>query len=414
MTHVYTNLAASIQASSSRSAADQQVLETIRESKILVVDDQRIVRELLKVYLNAGGYKNLIFAEDGDDALEMMKAESPDLMVLDLQMPRMGGLEVCEAIRNDPDFSNLPVLVQTAADSPEDRARVFQSGATDMVGKPINDAELLARVGIHLQNRHMLRQLSVYRDSMERELDAARAMQHSMMPTETQVADLEARYGVEIRHLFETCDALGGDLWKVWAVDDSRMGFKVVDFTGHGVVASLNTFRFQSLTLGDNMAKSGLSGYTERLNARLKSLLPVGQFATAIAGYIDFEKDVIRYVAAGGPRPFLLTPDNPDGEFCDSEGRPLGMTHDTEYPAREIPFGPGSMFFLYSDALTETPDMTNPVCGEDRIQEVLSRHARNGGHPFDALVDDFFSNVEGPLNDDLTMLMLRRPAREET
>ena len=146
----------------------------IKSPKILIVDDQIVVRKLIEFYLTAGGYNNLIFAEDGDDALAAIEAEAPDLVILDLQMPRMGGFEVCERLRGNADYQMLPILVQTAADSAEDRARIFEAGATDMVGKPINDAELRARVGIHLQNRHMLNQLSVYRESIERELSIAR------------------------------------------------------------------------------------------------------------------------------------------------------------------------------------------------------------------------------------------------
>lgn len=412
MNYTSPHLMASIQAASSRSDADERLLATIRASKILVVDDQRLVRELLKVYLTAGGYTNLVFAEDGEQALRTIADEKPDLMILDLQMPKMNGYEVCEAVRQDPDLAGLPVLVQTAADSPEDRARVFKSGATDMVGKPINDAELLARVGIHLQNLHMLRQLSIYRSSMERELEAARRMQHGIMPTDDKIARVESQYGVEIRNLFQTCDALGGDMWNVWPIDDRRMGFITVDFTGHGVVASLNTFRFQSLTVGDGYDPDSLQEYTERLSRRLHGLLQVGQFATAIGGYIDFEADVLRYVAAGGPRPFLLLPGEEEGRFIDSDGRPFGMTPDAQYPVREAPFPPGSLLFLYSDALTETPDMVAPVCPDLRIQELLSRPAGPDDHPFDRLVHDFFSRLDEPLKDDLTMVMLRRPARD--
>ena len=412
MNYASPHLAASIQAAASRSDADSRLLSTIRESRILVVDDQRIVRELLKVYLNAGGYKNLLFAEDGAQALELIAAEEPDLMILDLQMPRMNGYEVCEAVRNDPKYAGLPVLVQTAADSPEDRARVFKSGATDMVGKPINDAELLARVGIHLQNLHMLRQLSIYRSSMERELEAARRMQHGIMPGDDKIAVLEQQYGIEIRNLFQTCDALGGDMWNVWRIDDRHMGFTNIDFTGHGVVASLNTFRFQSLTLTDDLDPLDLKNYSERLNRRLHALLQVGQFATAIGGFIDFEENVIRYVAAGGPRPFLLLPGEDRGSFIASDGRPLGMTPDATYPIHEVPFPPGSMLFMYSDALTETPSMANPVCTEDRIAEILAARPDDGSHPFDRLVEDFFSRLKDPLKDDLTMVMLRRPPTE--
>lgn len=96
----------------------------IRASKILVVDDQLVISKLLGFYLNAGGYENWTFAEDGDDALEAIEADEPDLVLLDLQMPRMGGLKVYKVLRNDPRYLMLPILVQTAADSPEDRAEV--------------------------------------------------------------------------------------------------------------------------------------------------------------------------------------------------------------------------------------------------------------------------------------------------
>ncbi len=395
--------------------AESALRRTILGSSILVVDDQRIVRELLKVYLNAGGYDNLIFAADGDEALEIIGTETLDLVVLDLQMPTIGGLEVCETVRRDPQMAYLPILVQTAADSPEDRARIFAAGATDMVGKPINDAELLARVGIHLQNRHMLRQLSRYRESMERELEAARRMQHDMMPPASMVEQLEQTYPIRIRHHFQTCDELGGDIWNLWPVSESRLGFAIVDFTGHGVSASLNTFRFQSLSLslGREIEECGLQETVERLGNELSELLPIGQFATAIIGEIDFHADAIRYAAAGGPSPFLKRPEEYGDIFCPSQGRPLGMVRGSEYPVTELPFPPGSSVFLYSDALTETPSMVDPVYDEDRISAVLTGRAGiDAETPFDGLVQDFFGRLDAPLNDDLTLVQFERLPEE--
>ena len=382
----------------------------IKASKILIVDDQMVVRKLIEYYLTAGGYSNLISAEDGDDALAAIEAEAPDLVILDLQMPRMGGFEVCKRLRANPDHGMLPILVQTAADSAEDRARIFEAGATDMVGKPINESELRARVGIHLQNRHMLNQLSVYRESMERELDIAREMQHGIMPTDRHREKLKQMYGVDIRSHFQTCDALGGDMWDVWPINTRRMGFTIVDFTGHGVVASLNTFRFQSLTMsagfldGDDVTK-----YTEKLNRQLHSMLSIGQFATAIGGYIDFQDNVIRYVGAAGPKPFLVDPDGKSGRFLASEGRPLGMTREASYEQQEVAFPPGSSLFLYSDALTETPDMVNPVYDDDRIAMALTGGLESDLEPFDGLLADFVDRAPGPLDDDLTLVMISRP-----
>jgi phosphoserine phosphatase RsbU/P len=383
----------------------------IHASRILVVDDQKMVRELLKIYLTKGGFENLLFAADGDEALEIVAAEDPDLVVLDLQMPRMNGLDVCKALRADPKHALLPVLVQTAADSAKDRAEIFQSGATDMVGKPINDAELLARVGIHLQNRHMLGELSKYRESMQRDLQTARKMQHQLMPGPRALSSLHAAYDIEIKSHFQTCDELGGDMWNVWPIDANRIGFSIVDFTGHGVVASLNTFRFQSLVSAMDFDPVNQIEFVGKLNRRLHRMLPSGQFATAIIGYIDLSHDVMRYMAAAGPKPFIVSPHYPDGAFLESSGRPLGMTGDSAYVEYEEAFPPGSSLFLYSDALTETPDMVNPVYNEDRMQAALTGRTERDGHPFDMIIEDFLDHAREPLNDDLTMIMLTRPGK---
>lgn len=389
--------------------SDTELVEAIRGSKILVVDDQKMVRELLKIYLMTGGYEDLIFAADGDEALEAIANEDPDLVILDLQMPRMNGLDVCKTLRADPQYSILPVLVQTAADSAEERAEIFRAGATDMVGKPINDAELLARVGIHLQNRHMLGQLTLYRETMERDLQLARDMQHRIMPDARSLGHIHDKYDIEIKSHFQTCDALGGDMWNVWPVDAEKIGFHVIDFTGHGVVASLNTFRFQSLVAATDFDPARQVEYVEKINRNLHRMLPSGQFATAIGGYIDFSNDVIRYTAAAGPKPFLISPEHPDGTWLPSEGRPLGMTSDSNYEEYEVAFPPGSSLFLYSDALTETPDMINPVYDEARMQAALTGKVDAEGHPFDVIRADFFDCAKDPLNDDLTMIMLTRP-----
>ena len=392
--------------------ADAALEAAILASRILIVDDQKMVRELLKIYLTNGGYENLLFAADGDEALDIIAAANPDLVVLDLQMPRMSGLEVCKKLRADPKHELLPVLVQAAADSAEDRKEIFRSGATDMVGKPINDAELLARVGIHLQNRHMLNELSKYRESMERDLQTARHMQHQLMPSAQALLALHDAYDIEIKSHFQACDELGGDMWNVWPIDTHRIGFSVIDFTGHGVVASLNTFRFQSLTSTMVFDPQDQVRYAEKLNLKLHRMLPSGQFATAIGGYIDLARDVMRYTVAAGPKPFIVSPDYPDGAFLKSAGRPLGMTADSTYEEYEEAFPPGSSLFLYSDALTETPDMINPVYDEDRMQAALTGRIDAQPHPFDVVLTDFLDHtMTEPLNDDLTMIMLSRPGK---
>jgi len=355
-----------------------------------------MVRELLKFYLQSGGYQNLLFAGDGDEALDVITTEEPDLVVLDLQMPRMGGPEVCQTLRADPSFRcsrclsrRLPIPQRTGPKF-SGPAQPTWSASRSMTPNYWSVSVFICRTATCCAS------FPHYRESMERDLKAS-----------------NEKYGIEIRSHFETCDALGGDMWNAWPIDENRMGFHIIDFTGHGVVASLNTFRFQSLVAATRFDGNDQEAYIAKISRRLHSMLPTGQFATAIGGYIDMRENVMRYIAAAGPKPFLISPETPDGMFLPSDGRPLGMTADSQYEEREVAFPPGSSLFMYSDALTGAPDMVNPVYDEDRKQLALTGGLDEAGHPFDVIHADFCDRVEGPLDDDQTMVMLSRPTQGE-
>ncbi|WP_347955004.1 response regulator transcription factor [Gordonia aichiensis] len=111
--------------------------------RILVVDDDRAVRESLRRSLSFNGY-TVETAGDGLEALEKVIADRPDLMVLDVMMPRLDGLEVCRRLRSAGD--DLPILVLTARDSVSERVSGLDAGADDYLPKPFALEELLARV----------------------------------------------------------------------------------------------------------------------------------------------------------------------------------------------------------------------------------------------------------------------------
>jgi CheY-like chemotaxis protein len=112
---------------------------------ILVVDDAPPNVKLLRLILKDAGYQ-VLEAGSGPEALEILRRERPDAMVLDVRMPGMTGYEVCQAVRRDPEFSTLPVIMVTALSLPEERIRGIEAGATDFISKPFNRKELLARV----------------------------------------------------------------------------------------------------------------------------------------------------------------------------------------------------------------------------------------------------------------------------
>ncbi|WP_276849978.1 response regulator transcription factor [Corynebacterium pyruviciproducens] len=111
--------------------------------KILVADDEQAVRESLRRSLSFNGY-DVVLAEDGAQAVKLIEAEQPELVILDVMMPQMDGLEVCRTLRSSGD--DRPILLLTARDGVSDRVAGLDAGADDYLPKPFALEELLARV----------------------------------------------------------------------------------------------------------------------------------------------------------------------------------------------------------------------------------------------------------------------------
>ena len=140
-----------------------------RKERVLIVDDEPVNQELLEAFLIGCDY-DLDFAADGAEALEKVKSFEPDLVLLDVMMPKMSGFEVCEQIKKDAQTAGTMVLMVTALGELGDVERAVKVGCDDYLSKPVNKAELLKRVENMLKLRAVtneLERLRRYIDSME-------------------------------------------------------------------------------------------------------------------------------------------------------------------------------------------------------------------------------------------------------
>lgn len=113
--------------------------------KILVVDDENDYHKLLKIILKPEGY-SVISAYDGKEGVEKIYKEKPDLIILDINMPKMSGWEVCNEIRKDPKLIYIPILMLTVRSKQEEQIRGLQIGSDDYMTKPFNPDRLVTRV----------------------------------------------------------------------------------------------------------------------------------------------------------------------------------------------------------------------------------------------------------------------------
>ena len=121
---------------------------------ILIVDDNRENLELLEAYLEDIECRT-IAAYDGPEALELVKKDTPDLILLDIMMPKMSGFEVCRRVKNDSSTAHIPIIMVTALNDFGDMQRAVDCGTDDFVSKPVNKLEMLTRVKTMLKLKHL-------------------------------------------------------------------------------------------------------------------------------------------------------------------------------------------------------------------------------------------------------------------
>jgi DNA-binding response OmpR family regulator len=161
----------------------QSASADLRGATLLIVDDKPQNLRLISDFLAEQGFE-LMLSRSGEQALEKVRMEPPDLVLLDLRMPGMDGFELCRRLKADPDTSEIPVIFMTAVDDTAHKVEGFGLGAVDYITKPIQRDELLARIRHHLQLHRLQLELSAKSEDLARkneELEAyGRTIAHSL------------------------------------------------------------------------------------------------------------------------------------------------------------------------------------------------------------------------------------------
>lgn len=380
-----------------------QLFSKLENSHILIVEDVAVNRAIISRILKQRGFKTISIAIDGEEAYEKTLLLKPDLVILDLMLPRMDGYEYCRRIRQNPAFEHLPIVVQTVLSQPEQRSKAFACGASDLVTKPINAYELIARIVLLLEKQSLLNDLREYQDRIQHELSSARSMQHSIMPNQQLIKDLEARYSIKTQSFFQPSSEIGGDLWGIRMISEAECAFYIVDFSGHGITAALNVFRFQAMLQGLMLDMTDPASVLEKLNKKLKEILSIGQFATMFYAVINTLDDTLHYAAAGSTNPAIIKKDK-SIEWLDGKGLPLGAANGAEYKNHTTTFTEEDGLLLYSDALIETANTEGGYITTENIESCL----KAASHPlaFNKIIAEF--KKQNTATDDLTIIMLSR------
>lgn len=393
-------------ATQSNSAQRVPTRSSIRQnSRILVVDDQATVRTTLLTILRNNGFMQVQEVSEHANLVDIAQKTSANMILLNILMPEPDGFKLYTQLKSVQETAGIPVIFLCQSENPQQKHRAFQLGAQDVISKPLDPAEVVARVENHLYYQATLSHVSNLTGQLEGELERAKTFQHDLFPSARKIIKMADMFKVEIASHYEGCETLAGDYWTVIPINDKQFAFALADFTGHGTIAALNTVQLHTMLRHEtNLTNPALT--TASLNAQLSRMLGKGSFATFVFGVIDREARTLTYTGCGAPN-LLLKHANGSVEELSCAGLPLGLSPDVSILPRTAKLEDGCTILAYSDALTDTEHApTNQSWQKEKLRHTFNAIPSQSGAQ--ALVDDllktFYATAVLPLKDDLTLL----------
>ncbi len=384
---------------------------TIDESvKILVVDDEPRNVKILQIHLQSRGY-TVLTAGDGDEALQIVTDENPDIILLDINMPKVDGFEVVESVRADEKTAFIPIIMITALrDTQENRIKALDSGADDFIEKPFNSFEVLARIKSLLRIKVYHDTLEEHNARLEAELQMARSVQEIIIPQN----GIQEIAGCHIASFCSPTLAVGGDFFDIWEIEDNCLGVLISDVMGHGASAALVTVFIKTILAEHREhVEKNPADLLHILNIRFNDIISsrLYMFATAFCGVFDLSKQQLVCANAGHPSPFLQHGSQSECERITDKhtGNGLGIHRDSEYQNCYYPFDTTSKAFLYTDGAYEVKSTQGEVFTIERLEKVITRSKEDSPLQLIQSVSDAIAEFteDAPNEDDLTLISIQ-------
>ncbi len=383
--------------------------------RILLVEDSSTMRRMLSMKLQDEGYE-IAVAEDGRKGLAAAAEEPrPDLILTDFEMPEMDGAGLCKAVKADQELRAIPILLLTTLAEIESKVAGLEAGADDYILKPKSPddfREMFKRIEAHLRIADLRRDLAeqnrllaAAHKKLTFELDLARKVQLAMMPRPPKprgVLRLAIRY--------TPANQLGGDVYDIYRLDNSRLGILVADVSGHGVNSAMLSGMVKALAAPLSIAVLEPGELLAGLDVATEQYFPEGYFCTGFYLIADEETGLLRYAGVGHPPGIVVGPNGPRTLPSNPGMLGIGMVDGTAGASDRLE--PGESLVIYTDGLTDAMDPSDVLFGEERLKTVLQSH--HGSDPTQILdqVDAALKQHTSPGTpaDDINIIVLQYPA----
>lgn len=378
--------------------------------KILAVDDNIVNIKVLGQFLIKQGYE-VITAESGEEAIEKFKSDSPDIILMDIMMGGMNGLEATAKIKALAGDHWVPVIFMSALASEEDKIKGLDIGGDDYITKPIEFNILAAKLkavqrisDIQYKLSETMLELKQYKRAEEREQDMAYDLMESLFDTGQHLSGKD----IHIWHIPATL--FSGDLIIANRPSNNRLYVLHADSTGHGLTAALPLLPVSQTFY--QMTKKGYSiGHiAKEMNKQLKFVMPINRFVAVTLLLVDYENNVVEIWNGGNPPVFAMNENNKLVKQFDSKHLALGILPDDSFDETTefLSCEGNNSIALYSDGLVEAENQDGKVFDEAMLLDVLKTDSDSGAETLrNNIVDAVTNHLQGSkAHDDMSLIVL--------
>ncbi|HRX16633.1 MAG TPA: response regulator [Spirochaetota bacterium] len=385
----------------------QTANDSVNSTTIMVVDDEPVNIHLLRNSLILEGY-NVITADNGFDALQILDEEAvPDLILLDIMLPKLSGYDVAKKIRERFNVSELPIIMLTAKSQVFDIVAGFDLGANDYVTKPFEKRELMARIKTLVSLKKSLKEREKL-SLLENEMNLAQKVQGSIFASYKDWSKIE-KYDIAIQYVPQN-SKVSGDYYHITQDSDNSLYLLVADASGHGVQAALRTAQIDVINRELGIIKDPATKMNQ-MNSILIERLDHGNYLTAFA--LNIIDNQAYFSAAGHTHQIVVRAKNCELELIHTKGTLFGLSSNSVYTTKSVTIGEGDIIFLFTDGIFEQFGKSGKILGEEAFYKFVKKTCSSKkGEPIEKItstlvkmVTDYVGDRE--LNDDITCIGVR-------
>ncbi|QPQ33034.1 fused response regulator/phosphatase [Lysinibacillus sp. JNUCC 51] len=374
---------------------------------ILLVDDNQVNLFVIEKVLKNAGYDNCVSLTSAYELFDYLQLDAPnpkgnsvDLILLDIMMPEIDGIEACRRIKQNKRLKDIQIIFVTALEDKNKIAEALDIGGVDYITKPINKTELLARIRVALRLKAELDWHTQQEKKIQYELDLATHVQRSLLSAPLNEANIQ----IEVSYL--PSSNLAGDMYYWHKIDDQRYAIILLDMMGHGIPAALVCMFISSVLREAVKQLVDPELVIKELN-RYMALLHNGKednlfYFTAIYLVIDTEQKTIEYVNAGHPSGYALV-DKKTLVPLKRGSCAVGFFEEIDVQKQFIQYNEDVQLILYTDGVLEAMGPCE-MEAEKHLQTLISTKWDYSKRLIDNLLP---KEKQGQQPDDMCVLMIQ-------